>query len=259
MAAAPLVSRNAVSDAFDLELGAAIALMGIIYLVGIVYDRYADTLVQDLDGHNRLWMGISGRSRGAPGEDPFPENRFRIEVLRSSGAADYSDYLKSRIRLTRALATLCPALSMAALILLIDDVEPDEDVRVVATCVVGVAYSVAFIVKQAPWKWLRGYETPRTDALLEPAVYESYVNAFGEAEEDPVSGPVAWKVLLNERLVWLAFTVAISESIIAVYFHHSDLLFVPLVGLLGALLSGWTWWRIFRTFLGLLRDVSSFR
>jgi hypothetical protein len=121
-----------------------------------------------------------------------------------------------------------------------------------------VSYSVAFAIKQSPWPWLRGPKPSRTEALTDIERYYPYVTRFGETSGDRVYGPVPGKVLGNERLIWIAVTVAAGGTAIAVLAGHPALSFAPLLGLVGALLAGWTWWRIFRTFLGLLRDTSVF-
>jgi hypothetical protein len=49
-----LISEDLFSSVVNLDLGGAIILLGGVYLLGIVYDRFADTLLQDLEQHHRL-------------------------------------------------------------------------------------------------------------------------------------------------------------------------------------------------------------
>jgi hypothetical protein len=71
LASASLVSPHLISEVLEINLGGALAIVGIIYLIGIVYDRFADTLLQDLEGHNRIWFGLNGKVNKPPSEDPF--------------------------------------------------------------------------------------------------------------------------------------------------------------------------------------------
>ena len=65
-----------------------------------------------------------------------------------------------------------------------------------------------------------------------------------------------WSLLLSERLIWLATALSVIGVALAVESGCYQLVAVPIVGLTGALLAGWVWWRIFKTFQSLLRDVS---
>jgi hypothetical protein len=148
---------------------------------------------------------------------------------------------------------------MAALVVLVDHREPNETLRSAAAFAICAVYLAAFIVKQSSWGWLRGYAPPRTEALLDPAVYASYVTKFGKPNSDPVRGPEGLRILANERLVWLALSLVLAEVALLLYFDRTEFWFVPCAGIAGCLLAGWAWWRIVRTFLGLLRDVDRFK
>src|SRR5687767_3116814 len=84
------------ASALTFNLVNSVVLLGLVYLLGIVYDRLADTLLQDLEQHNRLLFTLDGlEKKSKPGsvEDPFPEEKFRMKVLGDDGAADYANYL----------------------------------------------------------------------------------------------------------------------------------------------------------------------
>jgi hypothetical protein len=141
---------------------------------------------------------------------------------------------------------------MGGLVLLTDGKDNDDTVRYVALGAVVIAYTLAFAVKQSPWRELRGYPPPRTDHLTNPTVFESYVKLF----RAPKGGPDMWSLLLGERLIWLAVALTIIGVALAAESGCYQLIAVPIAGLAGALLAGWVWWRIFKTFQTLLRDVS---
>ena len=91
--------------------------LGVAYLIGIVYDRVADTLMEDIEGHYRNLFAVD---TGA-----FAEDRLRIRALRTEQSSSYAGYLRTRIRLSRALATLFPGLScaLAAWLALVENAE----------------------------------------------------------------------------------------------------------------------------------------
>ena len=89
----------------DLKLGlesaaqAAVAV-GVAYLLGIVFDRFADTLLGRVERHILDWRG-----------------RLRVGVLaKGEQLADWMEYLRSRIRLARSLAVFLPGLTVSAVL-----------------------------------------------------------------------------------------------------------------------------------------------
>ncbi|HEX6045039.1 MAG TPA: hypothetical protein VFZ22_11160, partial [Pyrinomonadaceae bacterium] len=59
-------------------------VLGAAYLAGMVYDRVADTLLQDLESHCRLRFAV-GRvkeeiNKSGKTEDPFEDGKYRIRV-----------------------------------------------------------------------------------------------------------------------------------------------------------------------------------
>ena len=103
-------------NAKDIQI--SLLMLGTSYLVGILYDRLADTLLQNLEQHYRLAIAIkrvnNSEVKGPEcGADPFPEAHLRISIMRGEpGLAEYTAYLRSRIRLARAMVSILPALSI---------------------------------------------------------------------------------------------------------------------------------------------------
>jgi hypothetical protein len=121
------------------DVALAAVLVSAAYFVGILGDRLIDTCLQALERHNRVRFALAGlkvpagleadklegrkaawhaRSSGDPypGEsrDPFPEDTYRWWVFaQAERIADSLDYIRTRIRLLRALSFLLPGLVFA--------------------------------------------------------------------------------------------------------------------------------------------------
>ena len=69
-------------------LATGAGLLYLAYVLGVVFDRLADTLTEWLDGCQRLLVAEETERRdGAPKlrPDPFPEGLLRMQVLRDAG------------------------------------------------------------------------------------------------------------------------------------------------------------------------------
>jgi hypothetical protein len=69
------------------SLGIATAVGGAAYLLGIVFDRLADSLLANLEQHHRLRYALFDRRAGL-WSDPWPEPQLRFRVLRAGGRID---------------------------------------------------------------------------------------------------------------------------------------------------------------------------
>jgi hypothetical protein len=91
------------------------AAIGVAFFIGIPFDRLSDTLVERVDQMHRLSMAYAGaRSLKSDPVDFFPEDRLLFDCLTDKSLSDRLEYLRSRIRLTRALAVYGPALTVTA-------------------------------------------------------------------------------------------------------------------------------------------------
>ena len=95
--------------------------LGIAFLVGVPFDRFADSLTGRVDHHARLRFARKARDRAAAKglvkDDYFAENKLRLTALRESSDVNaWIDYHRSRIRLARALAVYGPAMVYALLV-----------------------------------------------------------------------------------------------------------------------------------------------
>lgn len=98
-----------------------IALAGLAYLLGPSFDRLADTILGGLERRARLrfaWEECCDSPLST--KDPFPEADLRFDLLREGNpeALGYLNYLRTRMRVSRALAIYMPALTVSALLVL---------------------------------------------------------------------------------------------------------------------------------------------
>jgi hypothetical protein len=230
------VDPNYTLTTFKDSSATAVMALGVAYLIGIVYDRVADTLMEDIEGHYRNLFAVD---TGA-----FAEDRLRIRALRTEQSSSYAGYLRTRIRLSRALATLFPGLScaLAAWLALVENAEKHA-----AGVVIGGMYGIAFLIKMvpegAPWGLLRGRKAGRSDSAC-PNAYK---------------GRRLVGYVVTDRVLWTAALLTFMGSL-TVLGRTANLWVaaLPLFGLLGALLSGWAWIRITRTFYRFIRDYERF-
>lgn len=216
----------------------ASAFVGAAYLVGVIYDRFSDTLLEDLDRHNRLQIGLQDPGPGSR-TDVFREDLFTVTILASeSPAAGFANYLRSRIRILRMTAAVLPALGMAWTVSLLS--QHQRPFLVVAAYAVVLVYGVAFVGKLVGLA-----RAPRTDAG--PEVVESYRETW--ASRNGLCAFVAdWPTSLGlAALTTIGFAIgSLSEQ------RHLSV--VPPAAAVLTMLTGWGWWRVSKTYRTLLRS-----
>jgi hypothetical protein len=92
-----------------LQTDALIGILGLAYLLGVVFDKLADTILSPMENYLRLLQAdkiLKGRNK-TRSKDAFPQNKLEYQ-LRSTkdGRLDWMNSLKSRIRTSRELAVL---------------------------------------------------------------------------------------------------------------------------------------------------------
>ena len=120
-AAAPFLSWETLEKLPDeakggIDISSAAGAIGAAYLLGVIFDRFADTLLERFNRWNRLLFAIElkEKNEGLSPDDPFPEDRLQIEVIHQGDEAwEWMDYLRSRIRIARAMAAFVPALTLS--------------------------------------------------------------------------------------------------------------------------------------------------
>ncbi len=118
------------------------------YLLGIVFDRFADTLLSRLDQYHRLNFTIDLIKNGKqhPGSDPYPEDLLKIKILKGGKEPnEYAHYLRIRMRLSRALAVFTPALTISALLSLLQSKYDDINTLFILS-MTGLIYLICFFI-----------------------------------------------------------------------------------------------------------------
>jgi hypothetical protein len=79
--AAPFLSWEKLQDLPDeakggIDISSAAGAIGIAYLLGVIFDRFADTLLERINRWNRLLFAIELKEENKPlsPNDPFPED-----------------------------------------------------------------------------------------------------------------------------------------------------------------------------------------
>lgn len=255
----PLYEKLASSPNLLPQIVAGGFLVGAAYLIGMVYDRIADTLLQDLESHGRLHFALKPLKIKVgkfdkfvvPHNDPFEDGKYRILILGNSQATEHMEYLRSRIRLTRALATLIPGI-MVSLLLAKDDGRAGPW-WYVAAVTLPVVYAATLFTKGIKCERVKNYRPPKTYELEELAKYMTRGRMLRENVRSPRS--VRWFVFQDE--VWLALfllAVAAVKLVNGSYGRFS----VVVAGVVLTVIVGWTWWRICGTFYSFLRDYQRY-
>jgi hypothetical protein len=245
-AAAPFIPLETLQKLPDdakggIDIGSAAGAIGAAYLLGVVFDRFADTLLERLNRWNRLLFAIElmKDDKARSGEDPFPEDRLQIELIKHGDEAwEWMDYLRSRIRLARAMAAFVPALTLS-LMLNIGLRDQPTAINAALTIVV-VAYLASFLASRILER--SSQRLPKTFELKSDADCQRACKMMSATKE-----PVTWLAVILMAL-GIAL-VAIGPT--------------PGWGAMAALLatgtfltgiSGWTWWRTTMTFMQFLHD-----
>jgi hypothetical protein len=246
----------------DADLGELAVAVAASYFVGIVVDRVADAILDPINHHHRLKFALKQLRRRTSdnGRDPFPEDAYHVATLQNPQATEYVYYLRSRIRLLRAMLVLSPAFGVAVALRISSAVDPIW--RHVAIGIVCAIYALAVVfrlkeTRAATAARVRDRRSsnlaaPRTDGLLDTAVLEWYLARIGP--EQPL-----WRFAVrNEPLSFAAFLLAMFAGILAG--ATTDRVIVGLLTATGVVfvigVLGWCWWRVTGTFYTFLHNYS---
>ncbi len=237
------------------------AALGIAFFLGIPFDRLADTLTERLDHAQRLAVAFVRAPKIATGTDPYPEDELLLKCLtKQNGITARMDYLRSRIRLSRALAVYGPALTATSTFgaARYHQIVPADYLKwlILLFLAIAAAYTVwtLAIIRFAK-------ELPRTDDV-----------AFVAAAKNRDLVPLCrWTVTARGKIsdfsIWrseakfyapaalLIIGVLLSTSCDAVADRGHGLFLVALGGIVLTTISAWSWWRTSNTYRKFLLDA----
>lgn len=256
----PYINRcwlNTILDSIDKSTGiVALGSAGIValaYLLGIVFDRFADTLLSRVEQYYRLKFAIKCKSPEdqRSKSDPYPEESLRAKIWGNSGrTADWIDYLRSRIRLSRSLAVFIPALTLSSLLLAGRSLV-SRYVLLIILGVISLVYALSFI-----WVAFMVYD-PNQSSKCKKLKFPKLPKTYDRNFESKMGDYFRWK---REPTTIAAGLLALTAVILVTYFAQKDSsnLFktVPILLIGGGIsaLSAWSWWRITKTFMQFLID-----
>jgi hypothetical protein len=224
-----------------IDISSAASAIGAAYLLGVIFDRFADTLLERINRWNRLLFAIDLKeeNKALSPDDPFPEDRLQIEVIQKGDEAwEWMDYIRSRIRVARAMTAFVPALTLSAQLAMGFRDRPDT-IRAVLAAVVA-AYAAAFLASQI---------LERSSRRL-PKTYDLHTDEDcrdARAQMRVTTEPVFWLgvVLLVLGIGLVAAGTGPGQAGMAAVLGTGAVL---------AAISAWAWWRTTETFMQFLRD-----
>ena len=245
-AAAPFLTWETLAELPEeakggVDISSAAGAIGAAYLLGVVFDRFADTLLERFNRWNRLLFAIELKEKkeGLSEADPFPEDQLQIEVIHQGGEAwEWMDYLRSRIRVARAMAAFVPALTIS-MVLAMGFRDRPGTVKA-ALAVVVAAYVISFLVSRILEKSKR--QLPKTYHLRTDADCRRAQSLMRAVKE-----PASWLavVLISLGLALIALGEPADRDAMGS---------VLATGVVLGGISAWVWWRTTGTFMQFLRD-----
>jgi hypothetical protein len=224
-----------------IDISSAAGAIGIAYLLGVIFDRFADTLLERPNRWNRLLFAIELKeeNKALSPDDPFPEDRLQIEVIHEGDEPwEWMDYIRSRIRVARAMAAFVPAVTISMELAL--GLHDRPVIIGVALALVVAAYVAAFLGSQI---------VERSSRRL-PKTYDLHT------DEDCQNARAKMRAT-TEPAFWLGvFLLALGIGLIALGTgpRRAAMTAVLATGAVVTAISAWTWWRTTGTFMQFLRD-----
>ena len=272
----PLSLLNSGGDAYQSFFFGVLVVIA-AYAAGIVVDRWSDTILEQLERRIRLQEYLksitycqffSSNTYSLPNEPSL-----RLEIQKEDGGlADYHDYLRRRMRITRAITCLMPALFLA-LALLDYQCNRQEWVRWAfgggAFCFYALVLVSCIILPEKYPKKCQVPKTHPTETLCSTLVrfrWNELSNSNLKSSHEKIRIKFRPRDLFAPVdpaiLGLMIFTILGMVLLVCLYFSNSPInpvrIFLFLGSFLVTCLVGWAWWRISKTFFTLLRNYDEF-
>lgn len=213
------------------EIAAGLAFIGAAYVAGILYDRSADTLLERVDRWNRVAFAIEWLKPRLPLRgDPFPEYKRR-QLVRPEPLA----YFRSRFRILRAVASILPAMTIAALVL------RQPAWAGVAAIEVAAIYAAAAFLNSAPAPKTSDWQT---------------INDLLDQKESASRRLSRRRFWLERSMFGLLLTAVLGAVIAGSDANVTAALLILAAGITLTVLTGWAWLRVSDTYLELVHMLA---
>lgn len=253
------------------ELGSVAAIgsaaVGIAFFIGIPFDRLADTLTEGLDRLQRLKVAYERASTliCAAGPDPFPEDAWTLKCLEEDKIVQRWNYLRSRIRLTRALAVFGPALTATAAYGVARGHAvgklPQGSVSDLlvwgAILTTYLIWALSIMERERQRKgWCRtndkNFVAHARLGRWEPREDGPAAGAVPSKPRDEVPDRSLWKL---EAPSWVIPLALLAVTAAVAWRTDPRAFLIAIVGAAVTVASAWSWWRISATSRGTLKDL----
>jgi hypothetical protein len=240
-ATVPFLAWETLEELPEVDISSAAGAIGVAYLLGVIFDRFADTLLERFNRWKRILFAIELKeeNKALSPDDPFPEDQLEIEVIHQGDEAwEWMDYIRSRLRIARAMAAFVPILTVSMELTVGLQNRPGI-ISAVLAIVVG-AYLAAFLV---------GLILERSSWRL-PKTYDLHTAEDCRGARDKMR-------VTREPAFWLAvFLFALGLGLIPLGSGPARLAMAAVfaAGAVLTAISAWAWWRTTETFLEFLRD-----
>jgi aromatic ring-cleaving dioxygenase len=245
-----LMSQAKVSDISTiLGVAGGAVILGVAFILGLVFDRVADSLADRLDTHNRLCYTLRQEKPRQP--DPYPEDAYRVAVLKlEKDVVVWMNYHRSRIRVARALMVYGPAVALAAVVGAARIVVPQH---VVSSPLWLLAVPLTYI--GAGWAITTRQKLPKTyqDLTAHAGRYRRLIHPRDDAD---AAAPSAGRILLGEPLVLSETILSVLTLVLAIATGRVSPIVTGVAVVALTVLSAWTWWRISMTYRGYLQKAA---
>jgi hypothetical protein len=261
-------------------------LLGVGFWIGIPFDRFADTLLDRLERHNRLQFALKNsigkelikqENSVKLTNDIYPEDRHRLKGWRAEeGIVNWLEYNRSRIRLARALAVYGPALTFSLTVAVSRDLygKPGGTKCVWLSLVTVLYFAWAMLASPPaplqPSKSNRriihavfGEKLPRTDDVELIEYGHKWDRVIKKKESE--STYLVQKSSHSDLFVWVsewrvvAIPLLLLIATIWVGFRHGfPANWVAWAGASLTVIASWSWWRISYTYRTYLKELEPY-
>ena len=240
-----------------------IILVGLAYLIGIVYDRYADSIFQDFERLGRIRYVLDNEKENVirSEDELFPEDKYRMLLYKQAQAINKEDYLRSRLRLIRALATLTPVITTVLIFRLGTIIcYPDPFVHSAIYPMGIVIVYILILLRKVIYGMKRKHTPPRTDKKQELTEFLDTTNLFKLSGKKGkriflIRIPALWRtVLLDWTILFPVIMVVAFAAAELIMEWRLSVLLISLFGIVLTIIIFWAWWRIYQTYFSFLKS-----